>query len=329
MEVSGLALGTAGFGTTVPRDDAFAILQAFTAAGGNLLDTANIYGRRSAAALPASERTIGEWLGHARLRETLVICTKGGAPPDRAAPGRLSRRELEHDLDDSRHNLGVDRIDLYWLHRDNPSLSPEAIGDTLLELRSKGWIRYFGLSNFSADRTRAVCRYCLAAGWPVAAIQKMWSAAVPNPTALADEQQTVFDLDDLWVVRQFGLPLVAYSPQAAGYFSHFNQSGFCADAIYRYERQLFENAKNRARGERLAELGARYKCSATQIALKALLESGQPVLPVVGPRSVSELHEAIDVFALRPDHEVELELRMLLVPAASTATAKDGAPRDH
>jgi aryl-alcohol dehydrogenase-like predicted oxidoreductase len=146
ISVSTLALGTMTFGTETDEGASHAQLDRFMEAGGNLVDTADVYSHG------ASEQIIGRWLAKQppEIREQVVLATKGrfatGAGPNDVG---LSRRHLARALDASLDRLGVDTIDLYQVHAWDP-LTP--IEETLTFLDAAvggGKIRYVGLSNFT------------------------------------------------------------------------------------------------------------------------------------------------------------------------------------
>src|SRR5438132_2758681 len=116
-----LAIGTIPFGTTVGRDEAFALLDRFVDAGGTMIDTSNNYpfwspGRTG----DESETAIGAWLASRRVRDRVVISTKVGARP--RTPGDTTMNDLEGlsapviraGVEGSLRRLGTDRIDMYW-----------------------------------------------------------------------------------------------------------------------------------------------------------------------------------------------------------------------
>jgi aryl-alcohol dehydrogenase-like predicted oxidoreductase len=144
--VSTLALGTMTFGRETDEDGSFAQLDAFAAAGGTLLDTADVYSGG------VSETIVGKWFASRpdEVTDRMVIATKGRFPTDPADPNAvgLSRRHLDQALTASLRRLGVDTIDLYQVHAWDP-LTP--IAETLEFLDGAvraGKIRYYGLSNF-------------------------------------------------------------------------------------------------------------------------------------------------------------------------------------
>jgi aryl-alcohol dehydrogenase-like predicted oxidoreductase len=290
---SRLVLGTGGFGSKTGETSAATILDAYLDAGGTTLDTANIYGRRTSAAAPASELMLGRWLASRKIRGSVLISTKGGAPrARREGPGWLSRTQLRADLDDSLGNLGTDYVDLYWVHRDDPSRPVGDIVQTLRELRDEGKIRYFGVANWSAARTREAI--ALGAGTPViSAVQKMWNVAAANPGALDAQGMTFFGEDDAVLSAREGIPLFAYSSQAQGYFSVVNREDFATGGRYEPLRAFFDNPVSRERARTVTALAGEHRADPTSLALAALLCSPVEVYPIVGPADVAELQGSI------------------------------------
>ncbi|MBX3011193.1 MAG: aldo/keto reductase, partial [Caldilineaceae bacterium] len=120
---SALCLGTGSFGTSIPQAEAFTLLDAFVAQGGNFLDTAHVYGNW-VPDLPRSisERTLGAWMKARGNRQQILIGTKG-AHPDLATMHipRLAPADIEQDLQESLEHLQTDYIDLYQVHSPDPS----------------------------------------------------------------------------------------------------------------------------------------------------------------------------------------------------------------
>ena len=142
--VSALALGTLTFGNETSEADSFAQLDRFTAAGGTLIDTADVYADGRA------EQIIGRWLAsRADARDLVVIATKARFPTSDSPNGHgLSRRHLAAALDASLQRLGVETIDLYQLHGWDPLTPIEETLRFLDDAARAGKINYFGLSNF-------------------------------------------------------------------------------------------------------------------------------------------------------------------------------------
>ncbi|MFH8608377.1 aldo/keto reductase [Streptomyces sp. NPDC018029] len=150
LEVFPLALGGNVFGWTADRTASFAVLDAYTAAGGNFIDTADVYsawaeGNRGGE----SETLIGEWLTERGNRSDVVIATKAGAHPEYKG---LSATTVKGAVDASLRRLGTDYIDLYYTHYDDPSLPVEEIIGVLDELVRAGKVRAIAASNITPER---------------------------------------------------------------------------------------------------------------------------------------------------------------------------------
>ena len=142
--VSTLALGTMTFGDETDEKDAHSQLYRFVAAGGNLVDTADVYSRG------VSEEIVGRWLAAqpGEVRDRVVVATKGRYPMgDDANDAGLSRRHLNRAIDASLRRLGVERIDLYQVHGHDPLTPVEETLRVLDDAVRAGKIDYVGLSN--------------------------------------------------------------------------------------------------------------------------------------------------------------------------------------
>src|ERR1035437_4626834 len=115
LEVFPLCLGGNVFGWTIDEERSFAVLDAYVRAGGNFIDTADVYGRHGPDGPGASERIIGRWIAARGNRDELVLATKVGASPDLSG---LLPATIHRAVDGSLARLGVDRIDLYYAHQD-------------------------------------------------------------------------------------------------------------------------------------------------------------------------------------------------------------------
>lgn len=150
LEVFPLALGGNVFGWTADRDSSFAVLDAYTAAGGNFLDTADSYSAWvDGNSGGESETVIGRWLASRGNRGDVVLATKVSQHPE--YPG-LSAANIKAAADASLRRLGTDHIDLYYTHFDKPEVPVEEIIGALDELVKAGKVRHIAASNISAER---------------------------------------------------------------------------------------------------------------------------------------------------------------------------------
>jgi len=147
--VFGLCLGGNVFGWTLDEERSFAVLDAYVAAGGNFIDTADSYGRRGPGGAGESERIIGRWMTARGNREQLVIATKVGMSPELRG---LSQATVKQGAADSLQRLGIERIDLYYAHQDDPQTPLQETLAAFGTLIEEGLIGYAAASNYSAER---------------------------------------------------------------------------------------------------------------------------------------------------------------------------------
>jgi aryl-alcohol dehydrogenase-like predicted oxidoreductase len=155
LEVFELCLGGNVFGWTIDEQRSFAVLDAYVAAGGNFIDTADSYGRRGPGGPGESERIIGRWIAARGNREQLVVATKVGSSPD--LPG-LAPATIFKGAEASLARLGIDRIDVYYAHKDDPETPLEQTLQAFAALIDDGMIGYAAASNYSAQRLEQALR---------------------------------------------------------------------------------------------------------------------------------------------------------------------------
>ena len=152
MSLSNIVLGTDGYGERIDKKTAFSIMDLYTQNGGNVIDTARLYTNGT------SEIYVGEFISG--IRDTLYISTKCAHPPlSDMSHNRLNEIDIEYDIDTSLKTIGIDYIDIVWLHRDDLSVSVEPIIDIMNKMVKKGKIRYFGASNWTYQRIDEANKY--------------------------------------------------------------------------------------------------------------------------------------------------------------------------
>jgi aryl-alcohol dehydrogenase-like predicted oxidoreductase len=155
LETPPLILGGNVFGWTADRSASFAVLDAFVAGGGRMIDTADVYsawvnGHKGGE----SETMIGEWLAHRGRRGDVMITTKVGMLPINGVQG-LSPDYISAAIDASLKRLGTDYVDLYLAHCDDPDTDQDAVAEAFDKAVKAGKVRNVGASNFSAARLRS------------------------------------------------------------------------------------------------------------------------------------------------------------------------------
>lgn len=302
LELSVFGLGTALFGSATNANTAGAVMDAFLEAGGNWLDTAHVYAAWLPDGTGASERTIGAWLRDRGLRDSLRVSTKGCTLDLRTGePPTFTSAQIQRELHESLERLQTDRIDLYWLHRDNPALPVEVILGAFQDHLGSGLIRHLGASNWTAPRLAAAAAAAARQGWRgFCASQIGWSLALTAETGRPDPTMLYMDPATYAYHVRSGLPVVAYSAQARGFFAgkgarlRDNPDCGSSDDLAMYAQP--ENLRRLARAEGLAQ---RRRASANQIALGYVTSHPFPSLALIGPRTVAQVQDSCGAAGLR------------------------------
>jgi aryl-alcohol dehydrogenase-like predicted oxidoreductase len=292
-----ISLGTNMFGSALDEATAGAVLDAFLAAGGTLIDTAHSYGDWIPG-IPrgASECALGRLLA-GRARGSYLIATKGCEFDYRAGDYalRVTPAHLAADLEGSLRNLGVDCIDLYWLHRDDPSRPVGEILDALVAHQQAGRIRWFGCSNWSPARIAEAAAYAASIGHAgFVACQPMWGLAVPDPAAQARFAPGGYYEDGYRALHAAGLAMIPYSGQSRGYFSKIDGGAELPADI----AALYDHDGNRRKLPLLRELAARHGTDVNGIVLAYLCSQPLPTIPIIGAGSVAQLRASLAATAV-------------------------------
>jgi aryl-alcohol dehydrogenase-like predicted oxidoreductase len=298
-DVSVLALGTAYLADD-GEEASFALLDAWLERGGNLIDCARQYGDGRCEAI------LGRWLADRGARDDVVLLTKGAhhatlGPHHDPERKRVTPEHIAADLAESLEALAVDTIDLYLLHRDDPSKAVGPIVDALNDHAAAGRIRFFGGSNWTTGRLEEANAY--------AAFQGRQGFACSSPgLSLAEPRAepwpgTVFARspeDRAWY-RRTQLPLLAWSAQAGGFFAGRRDAE--TERVYGGERNL-------ERFRRAEALANEKGVTANEIALAWVLHQPFPTYAIIGPRSPSELQASLAalVVELTPEEARRLDL---------------------
>lgn len=293
FRVSKIVLGTDHFGTTVSEEDAFRLMDIFQDAGGNCIDTARVYGSWIPGGDGASESTVGKWMKSRKNRNSVILSTKGGHPDlDNMSKGRLSKKEIESDLDESLKVLGTDYIDIYWLHRDDMSRPVDDIMETLHAFISKGKIRAIGCSNWKAGRIEEANRAAAVDGTDAfCASQIQWSLAATTPELLGDPTLVCMDGSEYAWYLDNSFPVFAYSSQAKGFFSKAAVMG--AESLSGKASARFALPENFERLDRVTEYANRSGLTPTAVALAYITCNEVPAVAIVGCKKEEHLLDTL------------------------------------
>ena len=279
-ETAVIALGTMDFGGKIEESRAREFMDAYVELGGNFIDTARIYGDFVRGIQGGSEQVIGRWMEDRRCREQIVLGTKGGHPdPAAMHTGRLSRGEILDDMQRSLDNLRTDCVDVYWLHRDDPSRPVEDILESLTDLVERGMTRFVGVSNWRAERivdaNASAARHGLV---KLYANQPQFSLA--RQVVVEDDTLCQMDGETYAMHVRENLPCVCFSSQAKGFLSKLAQGGEAILPDKARRRYLCE--ENLGVFERCRALSAQTGYSINTLALAWLTSQPFPTFPIAG-----------------------------------------------
>jgi aryl-alcohol dehydrogenase-like predicted oxidoreductase len=280
LSVFPLNLGGNVFGWTADRQTSFDILDAFAAAGGNFVDTADGY----SAWVPGntggeSERIIGEWQQLRGNRDEIVIATKVSQHPDFQG---LSASNIAAAADASLERLRTDRIDLYYAHFDDESVPLEETVTALSALVDAGKVRYIGISNYSAARV---------AEW----FDIVEARGLHRPVALQPHYNLVerdYEGELLTIAEHQGLAVLPYYSLASGFLTGKYREGADVDSPRAGGAQAYLE-KHSALLPVLDEVAAAHGVSVATVSLAWLRSQSTIVAPIASARTVEQLPDLL------------------------------------
>jgi len=209
-----LGAGGLGWGDSEHEEKCFKIMDLYFELGGRSFDTARIYGNGNC------DVSLGNWLKSRSVRNEAVIVTKGSHPdPASMFVSRLSHDEIEGDLDLSLKAIGTEYSDLHILHRDDVKKPVEEIVDSLDKLVKSGKTRAVGVSNWAASRIIQANDYAKSAGKSLIVCAQMhYSLALTTTPSTGDLTHVILNEPDVSWYKESQLALMAFSPQARGWF---------------------------------------------------------------------------------------------------------------
>lgn len=286
-KASVIALGTMDFGGKIEEGQAREFMDAYLEMGGNMIDTARIYGDFAREIQGGSEQVIGRWMEDRRNRGAVILGTKGGHPdPHHMQIGRLSRAEIMDDMKRSLDNLRTDCVDVYWLHRDDEQRPVRDILETLTELRERGMARHLGVSNWRPARIAEALDCARAHGLAgISANQPQFSLA--RQTVVEDS--TLCQMDEAtWRLHvQEQLPCVPFSSQAKGFLAKMDAAG--ETALTDKARRRYLCAENLDVLGRAQELSRQTGLSVAAISLAWLTSQPFATFPIAGASRMAHI----------------------------------------
>ncbi|MFG3251429.1 aldo/keto reductase [Streptomyces sp. NPDC048187] len=288
LEVFPLALGGNVFGWTADQDRSFAVLDAYTAAGGNFVDTADSYSAWvDGNSGGESETVLGKWLAARGNRDDVVLATKVSQHPE--YPG-LSAANIKAAADASLRRLGTDHIDLYYTHFDKPEVPVEEIIGALDELVKAGKVRYIAASNISAERLAESLEFSDREGLA------RYVALQPHYN-LVSRDTYEGELSDL--AERAGLAAVPYYALAAGFLTGKYRPGTAVDSPRAGgAAKHLETERGRRVLAALDEIAEAHDVPVATVALAWLAARPTVAAPIASARTVEQLPALLGVAGL-------------------------------
>jgi len=293
LEVAPLAFGGNVFGWTADAQTSFRLLDAFVAAGFNLIDTADVYSKFAPGNHGGeSETIIGRWLKQGDRRDKVIIATKVGLEMEPDAKG-LSKAYILRAAENSLRRLQTDYIDLYQSHRDDPDTSLEETLQAYAQLMEQGKVRAVGASNYSAERLSY-------------ALTLSRRHELPRYECL----QTEYNLYDRAEYEKTLEPVCIEN--GLGVLSYFSLASGFLTGKYKSETDVADKARGdfvkkylNERGvkiiDTLNQVAKRLHAAPAQVALAWLLARPTVTAPIASATSLEQLKELIGATRLKLD----------------------------
>lgn len=304
LSVAAIGLGCMGMSEFYgPTDDvqSLATLERALELGVTHFDTADMYGSGH------NEQLLGRFL--AGKRDRVVVATKFGIVRQPGVYARTidnSPAYVQAACEASLKRLGIETIDLYYVHRRNPDVPVEDLVGAMADLVRQGKVRALGLSEVSGDTLRRA-----HAVHPIAAVQSeysLWTRDVEG--------------DVLPVCRDLGVSLVAYSPLGRGMLTGaIAKTDDLAEGDFRRMNPRFQGANmdaNQHLVDKVRALAAAKDCTPGQVALAWLLAQGSNILPIPGTKRIAYLEDNVGAAAIALTADEVAQLNAALPPGAAS-----------
>ncbi|MFD7657987.1 aldo/keto reductase [Actinosynnema sp. NPDC059797] len=287
LDVAPLCLGGNVFGWTADEETSFAVLDGYAEAGGNFIDTADAYSAWAEGHTGGeSETIIGRWLARRGNRDRVVVATKVGSL---RGLDDLRAGTIERAAEDSLRRLGVDHIDLYYAHKDDPGTDQAETLAAFDALVRKGKVRHIAASNYTADRLTSAlevsARENLA---PFVALQQEYNLV---------DRSYEGELRD--AVQAHGLSTAPYWGLAKGFLTGKYREGVEVDSVRAQAASRYLDERGLRLLEALDEISEAHGTTQAAVALAWLAAQPTVASPIASARTEDQLKDLLPALTLR------------------------------
>jgi len=285
LHVAPITFGCNVFGWTANEKTSFEILDAFTTAGFNFLDTADVYAKWATGVGGESETIIGKWTKQRNNRNKVIIATKAGMV-DAVGTINITKAYIIKAAEESLKRLQTDYIDLYQTHKDDLSVPVEETLEAHQQLIKEGKVRFIGASNFSAARLKASLEASKKHNLPrYETLQPLYN--------LYDREIFEKELEPLCLANNIGV--INYYSLAAGFLTgkYRTQADVAKSARGARVASTYLNEKGLRILKTLDEVAAQYKTTTGSIAMAWLLARPAVTAPIASASNLVQLQELI------------------------------------
>jgi aryl-alcohol dehydrogenase-like predicted oxidoreductase len=282
LDVYGLCLGGNVFGWTADESASFAILDAYAGAGGNFVDTADVYGARANNGVGGlSEEVLGRWFAARGNRSSIVLATKVALKNSRLG---LSAANILAAADESLERLGTDYIDLYYAHRDDPDVPLEETLGAFDSLVRSGKVRYIAASNYTAPRLAEALAVSEREGFAQ-------YSALQNHYNLLERAE--FEADTAPFLAKESIPSLPYFGLARGFLAGKYRPGVEVESARAEGVAGYRNERGYAVLSVLDEIAAAHGVPVASVSLAWLAAQPTVAAPIASARTVDQLAELL------------------------------------
>ena len=287
LDVYGLCLGGNVFGWTADEENSFAVLDAYAEAGGNFIDTADLYGARMNGVGGLSEELLGRWFAARGNRSSIVLATKVAKKVDR--PG-LSAANIAVAAEESLRRLGTDYIDLYYAHDDDPTVPlTESLGAFDSLVRS-GKVRYIAASNFTAPRLAESLAVSEREGFA------RYSALQNHYNLL---ERTEYETELVPFLTEQSIPSLPYFGLARGFLAGKYRPGVEVESVRAAGVAQYRTAHGYGVLAVLDEIAAAHGVAVAAVSVAWLAAQPTVAAPIASSRTPEQLAELLPSVGLR------------------------------